>query len=190
LLTLAADDERRQDHQLGVLGQFQHRVDHLRHRLRRQFDAVLRATRRAGAGEQQTQVIVDLGDRTHGGTRIVRGRLLLDGDGRTEAFDQVDIRLFHQLQELPGIGRERFDIAPLALGVERIEGQGRLARAGQTGDHRQLVVRQIEADILQIVGAGAANADHGISRLGTTAHYTQFAESGSTLNSAAIIPDT
>jgi hypothetical protein len=39
------------------------------------------------------------------------------------AFDQVDIRLFHQLQKLPGVGRQRLDIAPLPLGVQGVEGE-------------------------------------------------------------------
>ena len=34
-------------------------------------------------------------------------------------------------EELAGVGGQRLDVAPLALGVDRVEGQGRLARAGQ-----------------------------------------------------------
>jgi hypothetical protein len=44
--------------------------------------------------------------------------------------------------------------------------QRRLARAGQPGEHDQLVARQIEIDVLQIVRARAANANevHGETR--------------------------
>jgi hypothetical protein len=76
-----------------------------------------------------------------------------------QTFDQVDVRLFHQLQELPRVGRQRFDVAPLAFGVQRVEGERGLAGTGQPGDHDQLVARQIEVDVLQVVGAGAADAD-------------------------------
>jgi len=55
-------------------------------------------------GEQQTQIIVYFSDSSHGGTRIVRSGFLLDGDGWRQPFDQIDIRFFHQLQKLSGIG--------------------------------------------------------------------------------------
>ena len=99
--------------------------------MRGQRDAVLRALRIAGAGEQQAQVVVDLGDRADGGARIVAGGLLLDGDRRRQALDQVDVGLVHQLQELARVGRQRLHVATLALGVERVEGERGLARAGQ-----------------------------------------------------------
>ena len=75
------------------------------------------------------------------------------------ALDVIEVRLFHHAQELPGIGRQRLDITALALGVDGIEGQRALARAGQAGDDNQLVTGQIEVDVLQVVGTGAADAD-------------------------------
>jgi ribosomal protein L21 len=71
---------------------------------------------------------------------------------------------FSITQELPRVGRQRLDVAALALGVDGVEGQRRLARAGQAGDHDQLVARQVEIDVLQVVGARTADADgvHGI----------------------------
>lgn len=106
VLALAVGHHGRQDHQLGVGRQRQHGIHHLRHALRFQRLAVLRAVGRAGAGVQQAQVVVDLGDGADGGARVVAGGLLFDRDGRRQAFDQVDVRLFHQLQELPRIGRQ------------------------------------------------------------------------------------
>ena len=161
LLALAPGHHRGEDHQLGVLRQGQHVVDHLRDALRLQWLAVFRAVRRAGAGEEQAQVVVDLGDGADRRARVVAGGLLLDGDGRRQALDEVDVGLFHQLQELPRVGRERLDIAALALGVERVEGERGLARAGQPGDHRQPVPRQVEVEVLQIVRPRAADADFG-----------------------------
>ncbi len=158
VLTLPAHHQGGEDHQLGVLRQFQHRVHHLRHRLRRQGDAVFRALRIADAGVQQAQVIVDLGDRADCGTGIVAGRLLLDRDRRAQPLDEVDVGLLHQLQELPRVRRERLDIAPLAFGVEGVEGQRGLAGTRQPGDHDQLVARQVEIHVLEVVGAGAADA--------------------------------
>ena len=86
-----------------------------------------------------------------------RGGLLLDGDGRRQAVDLVDVRLLHHLEELAGIGRQALDIAALALGIDGVEGERRLAGAGQAGHHDQLVARQVEIDVLEIVLARAAN---------------------------------
>ena len=90
---------------------------------------VVGAIRLADPREKQAQVIVDLGDGADGRARVVRRRLLLDRDRRRQAFDQIDVGLFHQLQELPRVGRERLDVAALAFRVERVEGERALARA-------------------------------------------------------------
>jgi len=70
----------------------------------------------------------------------------------------VDIGLRHQLEELAGIGRQRFDIAALAFGIDGVEGEGGFARAAEPGDHRQPVLGQVDIDALQIVLARAADA--------------------------------
>ena len=159
LLALAPGHHRREDHDARVLRQGQHMVDHLRHRLRRERQLVFGTVGRANAREQQAQVVVDFGHGTHSGARVVAGGFLLDGDGRRQAFDQVDIGFFHQLQELPRVGRQRLDVTPLALGVKRVKCQRTLARARQSGHHHQLVARQVEADVFQVVRACAADAD-------------------------------
>jgi hypothetical protein len=70
--------------------------------------------------------------------------------------DLVDVGLLHQLQELARIGRQRLDIAALALGVDGVEGQRGFARARQPGEHHQLVARDVDVDVLEIVLARAA----------------------------------
>ncbi len=82
VLALALAHHRCQQHQLAALGQRQHLVDHLADGLCRQGQVMIRAARLPGAGKQQAQVIVDLGDGADGGAGVVRGGLLLDGDGR------------------------------------------------------------------------------------------------------------
>jgi hypothetical protein len=159
LLAFAPDDERREDHDARVGRPFEHVVHHLRHALRREQCLVLRAVRVADARVEQAQVVVDLGNRAHGRARVVAGRLLLDRNGRGQPLDQVDVGLFHDLQELPGVGRQRLDVAALAFGVERVEGERGLAGAGEARDDDQPVARQVEADVLQIVSAGPAHAD-------------------------------
>ncbi len=159
VFALAVRHHRRQDHQLGVFRQRERGVDHLRDALRLQRNFVVRAIGRADPREQQTQVVVNLGDGADRGARIVRRGLLFDRNGRRQTFDQVDVRLFHQLQELPGVRGEAFDVAPLPFRVERVKGKRRFARARQAGNHDELVTRQVETDVLQVVGTGPTDTD-------------------------------
>ena len=117
------------------------------------------AVHRAAAGVEQPHVVVDFGCGGDGGARIARRVLLLDGDGRSEAVDQVDVRLLDALQELPRVGGERFDVAALALGIDGVEGERGFARAGDAGDDRELAVRDLEVDVFQVVGPRAADHD-------------------------------
>jgi hypothetical protein len=158
-LALLAARHGRQDHQFGVPGQRQRGVHHLADGLHRQRQVVVGAVGRAGAGEQQAQVVVDLGHRAHGGARVVAGGLLLDGDCGRQALDQVHVGLVHELQELARVGRQALDVAALPLRVQRVEGQRGLARARQPRQHHQLVARDVEVDVLEVVRARAADAD-------------------------------
>ena len=76
---------------------------------------------------------------------IARGVFLPDGDGGRDAVDLVDVGLFHALQELAGVGGERFDVAPLAFGVDGVEGERGFAGARDTGDDGELVVGDTKA---------------------------------------------
>ena len=87
------------------------------------------------------------------------GGFLLDGDGRREALDHVHIGLVQPPQELAGVSGEAFHITPLAFGVQRVERQRGFARAGHAGDDDELVARDIEIDVFQVVGARATDAD-------------------------------
>src|SRR4029079_1795878 len=91
--------------------------------------AALVAALLAGARVQHAQVIVDLGDRADGRARVRRRALLLDRDRRRQPADPLVLRLLHLAEELPGIRRQRLDVAALALGIQRVERQRRLAPA-------------------------------------------------------------
>src|SRR5262249_28475416 len=71
----------------------------------------------------------------------------------------VDIRLLHHVEELAGIGRQRLDITALALGVDGIEGERALARAGQAGEHDKLLAWQVEGEVLEVMLPRAADGD-------------------------------
>ena len=160
VLALAVLHDRREQQHARALGQRQHLVDHLRDGLRRQVLPVLGTARHARACVQHAQVVVDLGDGADGGARVVRRRLLLDRDRGREALDVVDVRLLHHREELSRVGRQRFDVATLALRVDRVERERRLAGARQPRDHDQPVARQVEVDAAQVVRARAADANH------------------------------
>ena len=113
----------------------------------------------AHARVKQSQIVVDLGRRADRGSGIPDAVLLPDRDGGTDALDRVDVRLLHPFEELAGVRRQRFDVSALPFGVNRVEGQRRLARAADPGHDDQRPRRQRHVDILQIVCAGAADDD-------------------------------
>ena len=124
---LAIADHRRQQHQPRAFRQVEHGIDHLADRLGIQRFSMVRAARRAHAREHQPKVIVDFGHGADRRARVVTRRLLLDGDRRTQSLDVVEVRLLHHRQELARIGRKGLDVAPLPLGIDRVEGERRLA---------------------------------------------------------------
>ncbi|EEZ72416.1 hypothetical protein NEICINOT_03347 [Neisseria cinerea ATCC 14685] len=117
------------------------------------------AIRRADAGVQKAQVIVDFRNRADGGARVVAGGFLLDGNRGRQAFDQIDVGFVHHLQKLPRIGGQALDITPLPFGIQRVKRQRRLATARQPCDHYQLVARNVQIDVFQIMRARASDAD-------------------------------
>ena len=155
IFALARPHDRRVDGEARPLGQREHLVDDLLGRLAGDLTAALGAVRMPDARVQQAQVVVGLGDRAHGRARVPGRGLLVDRDGRRQALDGVDVGLVHLAEELARVGRERLDIPALPLGIERVEGKARLARPRQAGDHHQLVARERDRDVLEVVLARA-----------------------------------
>ena len=159
VLAFAAAHDGRQQIKPRALRQRQDAVDHLRHGLALDRQTRRRRVGHADARPQQPHVVVDLGDGAHRRARIARGGFLLDGNGRRQAVDLVDVRLLHHFQKLPGVGGQALDIAALAFRIDGVEGERGFAGAGQPGEHHQAVARNIEIDILEIVLARAADGD-------------------------------
>ena len=116
------------------------------------------------AGEEELEVVVDLGERADGRAGGADVVFLLDGDGGRDAVDVIDGGLVHAVEELPDVGRERLDVAALALGVEGVEGERGFSGAGRTGDDGEFSERDIEVEPLEIVLAAAAEEDGGLER--------------------------
>ena len=115
--------------------------------------------RLADRRKQDAQVIVNLCRRRDGGTRIRPSASLFDRDRRREAFDEIDVRFFHLVEELPGVSGQALHVAPLSLGVEGVEGERRLSRAAQARDNDQFFPWNFNVEILEIVLACSADLD-------------------------------
>ncbi len=117
----------REEQELRPLGHREDAVHHLLDRLRGDLPPARRAVGLADRRVEEPQVVVDLRDGADRRARVLRRRLLLDRDRGRETLDRVDVRLLHLLEELPRVRRQGLDVAPLPLGEERVEGEGRLA---------------------------------------------------------------
>ena len=150
-LTLLLLDHRREQHHPRVLRQREQLLDDVSRAQARNRLAALRAVRLADVGEQQAQIIVNLGGGGDGRTRVAAGGTLLDGDRRREPLDVIDVRLLQLIEELPGVRGERLDVFALSLGEQRVERQRRFPRAAGSGDHHQLVTGNLKRQILEIM---------------------------------------
>ena len=157
VLALAVAHDGRVDGELRSFGQLQDLIDDRLLALPRDRLAADRAVRATDPRVEEPQVVVDLGDRPHRRARVAGGRLLVDRDRRRQPFDRVDVGLLHHLEELPRIRREALDVAALTLGVDRVEGERGLAGARQSGDTDQLVPREPDVEVLEVVLPGAVD---------------------------------
>ena len=82
MLAFAVINDARENHQFGIFGQCHDGIDHFGDGLRDHRQVVFRAHGRANTGIQQTQIVINLGNRTHRGAGVMVGGFLLDGDGR------------------------------------------------------------------------------------------------------------
>ena len=148
VLALAAPDHRRQDLEAGPFGQAHDLVHHLVHALAGDLPAAVRAVGDADPGVEKTEVVVDLRHRAHRGTGVAVGGFLVYGNGRGEAVDLLHVGLLHLAQELPGVGGQGLHVAPLALRVDGVEGQGGLSAARKARQHHQLVPGDLQVYVL------------------------------------------
>ena len=139
VLALFAADDRRHDLHARPLAQRHELVDDLVDGLLANFFSAVRAVRCADARPEQTQIVVHLRHRADGGSWVLRGGLLVDGNGGGKPFDGVHVGLLHLPQKHPGIGRKALYIPPLAVGVNGIKGQRGLPRPGKPRKDHQLV---------------------------------------------------
>ena len=126
------------------------------------------------AREEQPHVIIQLRGRANRRAAVLDGVLLLDGDGGRDVVDAVDVGLVHALQELPGVGAEGLHVAPLPLGVERIEHEAGLAAAAHAGNGNEQPARHVDVDVLEVVHARPPHADGAVRGMIPTAHTVPY----------------
>ena len=93
-------------------------------RLRLHSGTVVDAMLRAQFHIQQAQEMPDLGGRAHGGFPAAARQALLDGDGRRNAIDRVDLGTSRGLDNAARIGIQAFQVAALSFIEQDVEGQG------------------------------------------------------------------
>ena len=156
-MPLAVLDDGGHDQNAAAFGHLADDVNDLLRRLLGDGRAAVGAVGVANARIQEAQVVVDFGDGADGRAGVASGALLVDGDGRAESLDLVDVGLLHEAEELARIGGEGLDVAALPLGVDGVEGEAAFAAAAQAGDDHELIARHLDVDILEVVFARAAH---------------------------------
>ena len=123
---------RRQHHQFRCGWPSHHLVNNILHRPTRHFRVTNWTMRYTNTCKQQTQIIINLSHRSYSRARVARSGLLVNRNRRRKTRNHIYVWLIHYAQEHSRIGRQGFHITTLPLGINRIEGQGRLTRAGKS----------------------------------------------------------
>jgi len=111
------------------------------------------------ARPQDLHVVGQFRHSADGRTRGLDGVALLNCDGRRDAFDAVDLRLVHAVEELPRVRGKRFDVSALAFGEKSVNGEGDFSGAAEASNDDQLARGQVQIEIFKVIVPDAAEAD-------------------------------
>ena len=103
--------------------------------------------------------MVNLGDRRDGRFASAARDSLLNRHAGRQSAHQIHIRFFKLFDELPRIRRHAVEKAPLSFGKQDVERECRFSRSAQTGDDHQLLPRNLNVDILEVVLTSTVNVD-------------------------------
>ena len=142
ILALLSANQRGQHRELRVGREMQNAGDDLLPRLTFDLLAALRTEALSDSREQDSQVVVDLGDCADRRARVVAARFLRDRNRGAQAAEIIDVGLGHLAEELPRKAGQTFDVAALSFGIHGIEGQRTLAGTADSGQANQFVSRQ------------------------------------------------
>ncbi len=173
MFTFLAANHGCQDHEPSALRPLAHLVDYLVHRLLGDGDVTVRAERPTHPRKEQAQIIVNLGHGADCGPRVATGGLLIYGNSWRQPLNAVHIGFIHLPKKLASVGGERLDIAALPLGIDGIESEGGLARTAESGDNDQLIARDVDIDILEIVLSGPPDRDIFLHRANSSTYFAR-----------------
>ena len=109
--------------------------------------------------EQDPQHRVGVGGGADRGAGVGAHPLLVDDDRGRQPFEHVDVGPRQRRHEALHEGAVGLVDQPLRLRGDRVEHQRALARARDAGEHRQPALRDLDADVLEVVLARAVHAD-------------------------------
>ena len=109
--------------------------------------------------EEDAKHRVGVGGGADCGAGVGAHPLLVDDDRRRQAVQYVDLWSRQRRHEALHKGAVGLVDQPLRLRGDRVEHQRALARAGHAGEHRQPALRDLDADVLEVVLARAKHAD-------------------------------
>src|SRR5262249_43560592 len=116
-----AADNRGQQHDAAAGRQGENPVDDVAGSLFDDWDTSFRAKWLADMSIEQTQVVINFGSGGNNGARAGTRTALLDRNSGRESLDEIDVRLLHLIEELPGVGGERLDIFALAFSIDGVK---------------------------------------------------------------------
>ena len=107
-----------------------------------------------------------IGRRADGRARVRAHPLLVDDDRRGQVVERVDLGPWRRPHEPLDERRVRLIDQALRLGGDRLEYERALPRSGHAGEDGQLPLRDVEADVAQVVLARSTNLDRAPIRHG------------------------
>ena len=113
----------------------------------------------AEPAEEDAQHRVGVGGGADRGAGVGAHPLLVDEDRRRQPLEHVDVGPRQRRHEALHERAVGLVDQPLRLRGDRAEHQRALARAGDAGEHRQPALRDLDADVLEVVHARAVHAD-------------------------------
>src|SRR5262245_14572758 len=159
VLALAMGNEGREQRELRPRRKTEHFVRDLFRCLRAHEFAADVAMLLSHLGVQDAQIVVDLGDRSDDRTRVARSALLFDRDRGQQSTQVLNSRTLELPEELPRVSGKLFYVAPLALGVERVEREARLSRPAHTDEDDELAFEHFEPIDVEVVLPRAEHLD-------------------------------
>src|SRR5437764_9642886 len=106
---------------------------------------------RSSFRKQQPKKMINFGHRCDGRFAAAARHPLFNRHSRRQSADQIDIGLFELLDELPCIRRHAVEKTALSFCEQNIKRERRFAGAAQTGDHYELLARDLDIDVFEIV---------------------------------------